>query len=190
MWYCIQSRSVSYSQSSGISRSLESVLGGPQDKGRGSGGNAAQRADPRRLMQSNLMQDPRRFSDAIVIPPARPPPPSFKCISPPNTVFKFVKPQMMIQDRRPVNPAGWAPQTHSQLQFQFQFQPQQKCLANSNLARMAHLAKSSPQLDDGPEKERERDKEQEKEREREKAKERYPPQVDKEAVIVQVCRFP
>ncbi|XP_016103274.1 activated CDC42 kinase 1-like [Sinocyclocheilus grahami] len=168
----------------GISRSLESVLGGSQDKGRGPGGNAAQRADPRRLMQCNLMQDPRRFSDAIVIPPARPPPPSFKCISPPNTVFKCVKPQMMTQDRRPVNPAGWAPQTHSQLQFQFQ--PQQQCLGNSNLDRMAHLAKSSPQLDDGPEKEKERDKEQEKEREREKAKERYPPQVDKEAVIAQV----
>ncbi len=73
-----QSRSVSYSQSSGISMSLESVLGGPQDKGRGSGGNAAQRADPRRLMQSNLIQDPRRFSDAIVTPPARPPTPQLQ----------------------------------------------------------------------------------------------------------------
>ncbi|KAK2913704.1 hypothetical protein QQF64_030525 [Cirrhinus molitorella] len=167
----------------GISRSLESVLGGPQDKGRGP---ASQRADPRRLMQNNLMQDPRRFSDAIVIPPPRPPPPAIKCISPPNTGLKSVKPQMMIQDRRPVNLAGWAPQTHSQLQFQFQFQPQQQCLGNSNLARMAHLASSSPLLDDGPEKEREREREQEKEREREKAKERYPPQVDKEAVIAQV----
>uniref|UniRef100_A0A8C2F0N5 Tyrosine kinase, non-receptor, 1 n=1 Tax=Cyprinus carpio TaxID=7962 RepID=A0A8C2F0N5_CYPCA len=168
----------------GISRSLESVLGDSQDKGRGPGGNAAQRADPRRLMQCNLMQDPRRFSDAVVIPPARPPPPNFKCISPPNTGFKCVKTQMMIQDRRPVNSAGWVPHTHSQLQFQFQ--PQQQCLGSSNLARMAHLAKSSPQLDDGPEKEKERDKEQEKEREREKAKERYPPQVDKEAIIAQV----
>lgn len=170
----------------GISRSLESVLGGSQDKDRGPGGIAAQRADPRRLLQGNLMQDPRRFSDATVIPPARPPPPSFKCISPPNTGFKCIKPQVTIQDRRPINPAGWAPQTHSQLQFQFQFQPQQQCFASSNLARMAHMAKSSPQLDDVPEKEKERDKEQEKEREREKAKERYPPQVDKEAVIAQV----
>lgn len=166
----------------GFSRSLESVLGGPQDQDRGPGGNAAQRADPRRPMQNNLMQDPRRFSDAIIIPPARPPPPSFKCISPPNTGFKCIKPQMMIQDRRPGNPMGWPPQTHSPLHFQFQ--PQQQFLGNSNLARMAHLAKSSPQLDDGPEKEKERDKE--KEREREKAKERYPPQVNKEAVIAQV----
>ncbi|XP_016339656.1 activated CDC42 kinase 1-like [Sinocyclocheilus anshuiensis] len=167
----------------GMSRSLESVPGVPQDNGRGAGGNAAQRPDPRRHMQSNLLQDPRRFSDVIVVPPSRLPPPSFKCISPPNTGFKCVKPQMMIHDRRPVNPAGWAPQTHSQLQFQFQ--QQQQCLVNSNLARMTHLAKSSPQLDDGPEKEKERE-EQEKEREREKAKERYPPQVDKEAVIAQV----
>ncbi|XP_026122836.1 activated CDC42 kinase 1 [Carassius auratus] len=165
----------------GISRSLESVLGGSQDKGRGPGGNAAQRADPRRLMQRNVMQDPRRFSDAIVTPPARPPPPNFKSISQQNTGLKCVKPQIMIQDRRPVNPAGWGPQTHSQLQFQFQFHPQQQCLGNNNLARMAHLAKSSPQLDDGPETEKERDKEQERERER-----RYPPQVDKEAVIAQV----
>ncbi|KTG38046.1 hypothetical protein cypCar_00024875 [Cyprinus carpio] len=64
------------------------------DKGRGPGGNAAQRADPRRLMQCNLMQDPRRFSDAVVIPPARPPPPNFKCTSPPNTGFKCVKTQV------------------------------------------------------------------------------------------------
>ncbi|XP_073693268.1 non-receptor tyrosine-protein kinase TNK1 [Garra rufa] len=164
----------------GISRSLESVLGGSQDKGRAP---ASQRGDPRRL---NLNQDPRRFSDAIVIPPPRPPPPSFKCISPPNPGFKFNKPQMMIQDRRQVNPVAGAPQTHSQLQFQFQFQPQQHCLGNNNLARMAHLANSSPQLDDGPEKDKEREREQEKERERERAKERYPPQVDKEAVIAQV----
>ncbi len=181
----VSSLILSYSQSSGFSRSLESVLGGPQDQDRGPGGNAAQRADPRRPMQNNLMQDPRRFSDAIIIPPARPPPPSFKCISPPNTGFKCIKPQMMIQDRRPGNPMGWPPQTHSPLHFQFQ--PQQQFLGNSNLARMAHLAKSSPQLDDGPEKEKERDKE--KEREREKAKERYPPQVNKEAVIAQVWRF-
>ncbi|XP_043101408.1 non-receptor tyrosine-protein kinase TNK1 [Puntigrus tetrazona] len=167
----------------GISRSLESVLGGPQDNVRGPGGNAAQRADPRRLMQSNLIQDPRRFSDAIVIPPARPPPPNFKCLSPQNTGLKNVKSQMMMQDRRPVNPAGWAPLSHTPIQFQFQ--PQQQCFANSNLGRMTHLAKSSPQLDDDPEKEKERDKDQKKEI-GEKPKERYPPQVDKEAFIAQV----
>lgn len=173
---------MSYSQFSGVSRSLESILGASQDKGRGAGGNGAQRPDPRRLMQGNLMRDPRRFSDAVVIPPPRPPPPSIKCISPPTTSFK---PQMMIHDRRTVNPAGWTP--HPQLQFQFQ--PQQQCFGTNNLARMAHLAKSSPQLDDGLEKEKEREKEQEREREREKGRERYPPQVDKEAVITQVCMF-
>lgn len=166
---------------SGISISLESILGVSQDKGQGAGGNAAQRPDPRRLMQMNLMRDPRRFSDAVVIPPSRPPPPSIKCISPPTTSFNT---QMMIHDRR--NPAGWTPQTHPQQQTQFQFHPQQQCLGSNNLVRMAHLAKSSPQLDDGLEKEKEREKEQEKEREREKGRERYPPQVDKEAVIAQI----
>lgn len=166
---------------SGISISLESILDVSQNKGQGAGGNGAQRPDPRRLEQSNLMRDPRRFSDAVVIPPPRPPPPSIKCITPPTTSFK---PQMMFHDRRAANPASWTPQTHPQLQTQFQFQPQQPCLGTNNLVRMAHLAKSSPQLDDGLEKEKE--KEQEKEREREKGRERYPPQVNKEAVISQV----
>ncbi|KAK7170645.1 hypothetical protein R3I94_000748 [Phoxinus phoxinus] len=160
---------------SGISISLESILDVSQDKGQGAGGNGAQRPDPRRLMQSNLMKDPRRFSDAVVIPPPRPPPPT-------------IKPQMMFHDRRTVNPAGWTPLTQPQLQTQFQFQPQQQCLGTNNLVRMAHLAKSSPQLDDGLEKEKEREKKQEKEkeREREKGRERYPPQVNKEAVLAQV----
>ncbi|XP_067299054.1 non-receptor tyrosine-protein kinase TNK1 [Pseudorasbora parva] len=164
---------------SGLSISLESILGVSQDKVHGAGGNTALRPDPRRLMQSNLMKDPRRFSDAVVIPPPRPPPPNIKCISPPTTSFKT---QMMIHDRRIVNSA----QTHPQLQTQFQFHPQQQCFGTNNLVRMAHLAKSSPQLDDGLEKVKEREKEQEKEREREKGRERYPPQVDKEAVIAQV----
>ncbi|KAG1955508.1 activated CDC42 kinase [Pimephales promelas] len=168
---------------SGISMSLESILDVSQGKGQGAGGNGAQRPDPRRLMQSNLIKDPRRFSDAVVIPPPRPPPPSIKCISPPTTSFKT---QMMFHDRRTANPAGLTPQTHPQTQLQFQ--PQQQCLGTNNLLRMAHLAKSSPQLDDGFEKEKDREKEQEKEkeREREKGRERYPPQVNKEAVIAQV----
>ncbi|XDV18463.1 hypothetical protein PO909_024156 [Leuciscus waleckii] len=157
---------------SGISISLESILDVSKDKGQGAGGNGAQRPDPRRLMQSNLMRDPRRFSDAVVIPPPRPPPPSIKCISPPTTIFK---PQMMFHDRRTANPAVWTPQTHPQPQTQFQFQPQQQCLGTNNLVRMAHLAKSSPQLDDGLESEQEG-----------KGRERYPPQVNKEAVIAQV----
>ncbi|XP_005172355.2 non-receptor tyrosine-protein kinase TNK1 isoform X1 [Danio rerio] len=159
----------------GMSRSLESVLGGPQDKGRGVGVNAAQRSDQRRNMQNNnVIQDPRRFSDAVVIPPPRPPPPNIKSI----------KPQMMMMflDRRAANPSGWSPQTQAQPQFQ----PQQQGLGTSNLTRMTHLAKSSPQLDDAIEKDKEREKEQEREREREKGKERYPPLVDKEAVIAQV----
>ncbi|XP_052010415.1 activated CDC42 kinase 1-like [Xyrauchen texanus] len=161
----------------GMSKSLESVLGLSHVKGR-SGGSVAQRTDNRRPIQGQLVQDPRRFSDAVVVTPPRPPPPN----------FKRIKPQMMMHDRRLGNPAtgAWTPPSQPHLQQQFQQQPQQPFLMANNLARMAQLAKSSPQLDDGFEEEKEREREQEKERERQKAKERYPPQVDKEALIAQV----
>ncbi|XP_051550183.1 activated CDC42 kinase 1-like isoform X2 [Myxocyprinus asiaticus] len=160
----------------GMSRSLESVLGGAQVKGR-AGGSAAQRTDNRRPMQGQLVQNHCRFSDVVITPP-RPTPPNFKCI----------KPLITFHDRRPGNPdtGAWIPPTHSHLQLQFQNQPQQRCLVAYNLARMAQLAWSSPQLDHGLKKEKERESEREKEREREKAKERYPPQIDKEAVIAQI----
>ncbi|KAI7814484.1 non-receptor tyrosine-protein kinase TNK1 [Triplophysa rosa] len=149
---------------SGMSRSLESVLGGAQDEDIG---NAAQSGH-----RKQLSPDPRRFSDAVVNPPPRPPPPNLKRIKP-----------LMNHDRRTVNPlaGAWTPPPHH-LQLQFQHQPQQQCFGSNNLARMAHLAKSSPQLDDDLEKEKERDKE----REREKGQERYPPQVNKVAVIAQL----
>lgn len=53
---------------------------------------------------------------------------------------------------------------------------------------MAHLAKSSPQIDSDMDKEKER----EREGDREKVRERYPPQqiqVDKETLIAQVWTF-
>lgn len=152
-----------------MSRSLESVLGGAQDN---DGGNAAQ-SGHRRRVQSQLPPDPRRFSDAVVCPPPRPPPPNLKRIKP-----------LMFYDRRNQFTGAWTPPPHH-LQLQFQHQPQQQCFGSNNLTRMAHLAKSSPQLDDDFEKEKERDKE----REREKGPERYPPQVNKDAVIAQVCIF-
>lgn len=152
-----------------MSRSLESVLGGAQDQDIG---NAAQSGHRRRL-QSQLPPDPRRFSDAVVNPPPRPPPPNLKRIKP-----------LIFTDRRNPLAGAWTPPPHH-LQLQFQHQPLQQCFGSNNLARMAHLAKSSPQLDDDLEKEKERDKE----REREKGQERYPPQVNKEAVIAQVCIF-
>ncbi|XP_056612967.1 non-receptor tyrosine-protein kinase TNK1 [Triplophysa dalaica] len=149
---------------SGMSKSLESVLGGAQDKDIGNVSQSGQRRQ--------LPPDPRRFSDAVVNPPPRPPPPNLKRIKP-----------WMIHDRRTINPlaGAWTPPPHH-LQQQFQQQPQQQCFGSNNLARMAHLAKSSPQLDDDLQKEKERDKE----REREKGQERYTPQVNKMAAITQL----
>lgn len=151
---------------SGMSKSLESVLGD------NSGDNAAHPGH-RRALPNQIPLDPRRFSDAVVFtpPPPRPPPP----------MLKRFKPQMMIHDRRQANPGAWAPPTHH-LQLQFQHQPQQQCFGSNNLTRMSQLAKSSPQLDDDVNKEKERYKE----KEREKGPERYPPQVNKEALIAQV----
>ncbi|XP_060791572.1 non-receptor tyrosine-protein kinase TNK1 isoform X2 [Neoarius graeffei] len=148
----------------GMSRSLESLMGFPQ-----SNGNFVQRVNEQKHISALLVQDPRRFSHASgVIPPPRPPPPN----------FKRTKPQNVICERRVAGnpgPAPWPllPPPH------LQFQPQQQTRGGSNLTKMAHLAKSSPQLDS----------DMEREREREKVQERYPPQqiqVDKETLKAQV----
>lgn len=155
--------------SSGMSRSLESVLGSPQVKIQTAGGV---RVDPQGQLLPNEMvarsvvmqQDPRRFSEASITPPPRPPPPNLK---------RLKQPQMVIRDRRPaVHPAvpgsSWPPQTIQvpQPQPQPQLQPQPlQGVAVSNLAKMAHMARSTPQLDDQLDtKERERVREREKER--------------------------
>lgn len=150
-----------------MSRSLESLMGFPQ-----SNGNFVHRVNEQKHISAVLVQDPRRFSHASgVIPPPRPPPPN----------FKRTKPQNVICDRRLAGnpgPAPWPflPPPH------LQFQPQQQTRGGSNLTKMAHLAKSSPQLDS----------DMEREREREKVQERYPPQqiqVDKETLKAQVWPF-
>ncbi|KAK3546496.1 hypothetical protein QTP70_026342 [Hemibagrus guttatus] len=160
----------------GMSRSLESVMGLPQNKGQGGNGNFAQRANERKPISSAHIQDPRRFSDASGInPPQRPPPPN----------FKRLKHQNMIFDRRaPGNPVPAScifPPPHPNTQFP----PQQQARGPTNLTKMAHLAKSSPQLDSDKEMEKERERAKEKER----VRERYPPQqnqVDKETLTAQV----
>ncbi|XP_067117900.1 non-receptor tyrosine-protein kinase TNK1 [Osmerus mordax] len=167
----------------GMCRSLESVLGESKSKGQPVGGL---RVDPRRPLPNTPMaarsvvtQDPRRFSEASIAPPPRPPPPNLKCL----------KPQMVIRDRRPaVNPApgsSWPPHPQQQ-QIQVAQPPPQPTMGISNLVKMAHMARSTPQLDDGADKEKER--ENERERDREKERDRYPPQVQntREAVVSQV----
>lgn len=163
-----------------MSRSLESLMGFPQNKDRGGNGNFVQRVNEQKHTCTVLTQDTRRFSDASgVMPPPRPPPPN----------FRRTKPQNMICDRRVAGnpaPTSWLFPPHPNLQFQ----PQQQIRGVSNLTKMAHLAKSSPQLDSDMEKESEREREREKERD--KVWERYPPQqvqVDKETLKAQVWPF-
>ncbi|KAM9501828.1 non-receptor tyrosine-protein kinase TNK1 isoform 2-T2 [Clarias gariepinus] len=149
----------------GMSRSLESVMGFPQNGSQGGNGNFVQRANERKQISTGPVHDIRRFSDASgMMPPPRPPPPN----------IKRLKHQNVICDRRlagnPSPPSWLFPPPSPNLQFQ----PQQQTRSVSNLTKMAHLAKSSPQLDSNVPMEKEREKEREKEKE--KLRERYPPQ--------------
>uniref|UniRef100_A0A671W7F6 Tyrosine kinase, non-receptor, 1 n=1 Tax=Sparus aurata TaxID=8175 RepID=A0A671W7F6_SPAAU len=123
----------------GISRSLESVVSGHRPRSQTVG---VLRVDQHgRLMPPvmaahsvQMLQDPRRFSEASIIPPPRPPPPNLK---------RF-------------NPHPHPPPQHPH-------QPQQ-AVGGSNLVKMAHMARSTPQLDDhtdGRERERERERNRE-----------------------------
>ncbi|XP_030636356.1 non-receptor tyrosine-protein kinase TNK1 [Chanos chanos] len=159
----------------GMSRSLESVLGEKPDKAQGGVGT---RVELRRPAHPQMSQDPRRFSDALLVLPPRPPPPNFKPINP----------QMMPRNRRPMAnqvPGPWAPQPYP---HQLAQALQQQGVVGTNLAKTGQLAHSSPQLDDSGEKERERERERERAKERERVRERYPPQLqlDKESLIKQV----
>lgn len=150
------------SVSSGMSRSLESVLSGPRPRAHTVG---VVRVDQQgRLMPPVLaahsvvmQQDPRRFSEASIVPPPRPPLPNLKRLN------------MKVQRRPAVQPApgtSWPLQMvlSPPAQTQPQQQPQQGN-GGSNLPKMAHMANSTPQLDeytDTRERERERIREREK----------------------------
>ncbi|XP_061665263.1 non-receptor tyrosine-protein kinase TNK1 isoform X3 [Syngnathoides biaculeatus] len=121
---------------SGISRSLESVLSGRPSRAPPS---APQGRPPVMAARSVvLQQDPRRFSEASVLPPPRPPPPNLKRGN--------WKPQ-----RRPtVHPVSSCPWPASP-----------PAPRPANLAKTSQLARSTPQLDeqvDGRERPREREK--------------------------------
>lgn len=168
---CIQNNFAlkSLSVSSGMSRSLESVLSGHRPRAHTVG---VVRVDQHGRLMPPIMaahsmvmqQDPRRFSEASIIPPPRPPPPNLKRLN------------MRSQRRPPVNlpPGGpWPPQVTvpAPAQPQPQLQPQhppQPGVGGSNLAKMVNLARSTPQLDDYTES-RERDREKERNRDREKS---------------------
>ncbi|XP_076581142.1 non-receptor tyrosine-protein kinase TNK1 isoform X1 [Chaetodon auriga] len=148
---------------SGISRSLESVVSGHRPRAHTVG---VVRVDQQGRLMAPMMaahsvvmqQDPRRFSEASIIPPPRPPPPNLKRLN--------VKSQ-----RRPASHAAqgtsWPPQVGpspaAQTQPQPPPQPQpQQSTGGSNLGKMTHMARSTPQLDDytdSRERERSRDRE-------------------------------
>ncbi|KAI3376409.1 hypothetical protein L3Q82_016889 [Scortum barcoo] len=154
----------------GMSRSLESVLGGHRPRAHTVG---VFRVDQHgRLMppvmgaNSVVQQDPRRFSEASIninpIPPPRPPLPNIKRLN--------VKAPRKTSVQ-PVPGSSWPTQVVlvplTQPQPSPQHQPQQG-LGGSNLGKMAHMARSTPQLDEHTDS-KERDRERERIRDREKS---------------------
>ncbi|XP_041841495.1 non-receptor tyrosine-protein kinase TNK1 [Melanotaenia boesemani] len=129
----------------GLSMSLESVLGGHRPRAQTVG---AVRVDQQGRLMPQVMvahsmvmqQDPRRFSEASIMPPPRPPPPNLKRLN------------MKAQRRPTVDPTPgslWHPQTGQFLLTQTQPQlPPQQGAGSSNLVKMAQMARSTPQLDE------------------------------------------
>ncbi|KAF1380601.1 hypothetical protein PFLUV_G00165580 [Perca fluviatilis] len=149
----------------GMSQSLESVLGGHRPRAHTVGSFAVDQQG--RLISPGMaacrvamQQDPRRFSEASLVPPPRPPPPNLKRLN-----MKPRRPAIQPAPRTP-----WPPQVVLSPPAQTQPQPQhppQQSIGGSNLAKMAHMARSTPQLDECTDN-RERDRERERVRYREK----------------------
>ncbi|XP_054880382.1 non-receptor tyrosine-protein kinase TNK1 [Poeciliopsis prolifica] len=154
----------------GMSRSLESVLGGHRPKPQTT---APFRVDQQGRLMAHAMvaqsmmvpKDPRRLSEANLPAPPRPPLPNLARLNPRT-------------QRKP--PAPVAPSWPSQMilsppsqqtQPPVLFPPQQGML-NSNPVKMSQMARSTPQLDDD---------------QRERAREKPPyPQNTKESLVAQV----
>ncbi|XP_040886846.1 non-receptor tyrosine-protein kinase TNK1 [Toxotes jaculatrix] len=165
----------------GMSRSLESVISGHRPRAHTVGmvkvDQQGRLIAPVMAARSVVMQqDPRRFSEASIAPPPRPPLPNLKRLN------------IKSQRRPAINPApvtSWPTQVVPALPAQPQPQPQhqpQQGVGVSNLAKMSHMARSTPQLDDYADS-RERDRERERIRDREKS-----PHVQntKDSLITQV----
>lgn len=144
--------------SSGISRSLESVVNGHRPRSQTVGvvrvDQQGRLVPPLAAAHSVVMlQDPRRFSEASIVPPPRPPPPNLKRFNQKSSQRRT--PALHV----PTWPPPAVPAPAVQTQPQQQQQPQQGA-AGSNLTKMAHITRSTPQLDD-PIDSRERERERE-----------------------------
>uniref|UniRef100_A0A1A8FN27 non-specific protein-tyrosine kinase n=1 Tax=Nothobranchius korthausae TaxID=1143690 RepID=A0A1A8FN27_9TELE len=161
----------------GMTRSLESVLGEPRPR---SQTVEAFRVDQHgRLMAAHsvaMQQDSRRFSEASINLPPRPPPPNLKHFSeasinpplrpPPPNQKRF----NMKGQRKPIVQQGPGTQWPAQMILSPPAQTQPQHLfppppnpSGSNLMKMAQLARSTPQLnDDNKERDQERRRDREK----------------------------
>lgn len=169
--------------SSGMSRSLETVLSGSGSEDQAI--DVVRSGPGNRLVppgaQSMVHQDPRRFSEASIIAPLRPPLPNIK---------RFI-PKSQSQRRPPTvapQASNWSPHiiiSPPQQQSHLQLHPSQaQFVGVSNLVNMSPMARSSPQLDDNTDN-REKNREKDRVRERDKS-----PQVPhtKESLVSQVSR--
>lgn len=136
-----------------MSKSLESVLSEQRPRAHTVG---AARVDQQGRPLPHVMaahsvvmqQDPRRFSEASIVPPPRPPPPNLKRLNMKPTRRPTIHPvpgtswppQVIMSPPAPIPPQ---PQPQPQPHY-----PPQQVVAGSNLAKMSQLARSTPQLDD------------------------------------------
>ncbi|KAM4564512.1 non-receptor tyrosine-protein kinase TNK1 [Fundulus diaphanus] len=138
-----------------MSQSLESVLSGPRPRPQALRVDQHGRPLPSAVVTRNMMnqQDPRRFSEACLAPPPRPPLPNLKRLN--------MKAQRKPMVQPPPGPS-WPQQMVLYPPAQQQQPPPQvlqQGLPGSNLGKMAQFTRSTPQLDDDQrEKVRDREK--------------------------------
>ncbi|XP_034413747.1 LOW QUALITY PROTEIN: non-receptor tyrosine-protein kinase TNK1 [Cyclopterus lumpus] len=150
-------------QMAGMSQSLESVLNGQRPRAHTVGGAAT---------RSVVVSDPRRFSEASVMPPPRPPPPNLKRYNMKPPRRPTIHP---VQVNSWPTPLLLSPPAQTPAQPPSRYPPQQG-LGGSNLTKMAHLARSTPQLDEYTDnRERERSRDRDKVHVAEHTRESHPP---------------